>query len=155
MEIPDYVYPAIIGAIAAVVTNILFFEYRFHKEKQRDFLKRQIEELLLPLYIKMHEYDCEMDYNDMQEGTQTLGTIVRNDKDIKKIAIEKLNLATPKLSKLLLEFMRYRFFDFDHNILWDGVDDDVVGELRQEVINEYEQKRKEYQYMNPWWQFWR
>jgi len=116
----------------------------------------QIDELLLPLYIKMHEIDCEMDYNDIQEVTLTLGTIVRGDKHIKKIAIEKLNLAPPKLSKLLLEFMRYRFFDVDHNIVYDKEEDEKnMEELRKEIINEYEQKVKEYQYMNPWWKFWK
>lgn len=108
MEIPDYFFPAIIGAIGAVVTNVIYFEYRLYKEKRLDFLKTQMDELLLPLFIKMKFFESQMQFNEAFEGytePDIYKTITEEDKDIEKIANKKLNLATPKLSKLLLGYL--------------------------------------------------
>ena len=159
MEIPDYFFPAIIGAIGAVVTNIIYFEYRFYKERRLDFLKMQIDELLLPLFIKMKFFESQMLFNEAFEGytePDIYKTITEKDEDIRNIVKEKLNLATPKLSKLLLDFINYQYINASGS--FEHVEGHIVSnnflELKQEVINEYEQKVKEYQNMNPWWQFW-
>jgi hypothetical protein len=149
--IADYVYPAIIGIIAALATNIIFFEHRFYKEKQSNFLKIQIDELLLPLYIKMKQFEGKMEFNRDLDVSWEM--IIEDDADIKKIAIEKLNFANKKLSKLLLDFINYRYLnDGIRNVESDIVVENFL-ELKQEVFNEYEQKVEEYQNMKPWWHF--
>ncbi|SNQ60373.1 hypothetical protein [Candidatus Methanoperedens nitratireducens] len=74
--------------------------------------------------------------------------------DIKKIAIEKLNLANQKLSTLLLDFITYQFLNDE---VMRRVETKVVIqnflELKQVVYNEYEQTVKEYQNIK-WWKFW-
>lgn len=154
--ITDYVIPAIIGIIAALATNILFFEYQFYKEKKLEFLKTQIDELLLPLFIKMKYFDNLMEYNrDFDVSWDMILEKEDEDlEDIKKIAIEKLNLANQKLSTLLLDFITYQFLNDE---VMRRVETKVVIqnflELKQVVYNEYEQTVKEYQNIK-WWKFW-
>lgn len=150
--------PAIIASLIAIIftlaTNIIYFNYRFQREKQRDFIKMQIDELLLPLYIKMKSIENQrqfqidfIGYNDALDEIQYYQTISEKDEYIRNIAIEKLNLAPSKLSKLLLDFINYQYRNdsgsFEH------IDRHIVVnnfiELRNEVFKEYEHKVKEYQ----------
>lgn len=163
MEPTDYINPAIIGIILALLTNIFYFEYRFNKEKKSDFIKKQIDELLLPLFIEMKSIENKMQFNEDFRGYldgmdigEFYNTIAEEDKNIWNIAKTKLNLATPTLSKLLLDFNNYQYRNDEGS--FKHVEPGIVGKnfekLQHEVFNEYEQKVKEYQNMKPWWHFW-
>jgi hypothetical protein len=147
------IFPAIIGIIAALVTNIFIFEHQFFKEKQRDFLKMQIEELLLPLFIKMKQ-DI-FDFNDIDIPISQEFKIAMDDTDLLKTIKEKLHLANPKLSLLLLEFINNQYL---YDKFYSGKPETIkknILEIKKEVFSEYEQKVKEYQNMKLWWQFWK
>jgi len=82
--------------------------------------------------------------------------LIAKDEDINKIIGKKLNLADPKLSKLLLNFIDYQYLNDEHVQLVSSKE--VIKnflDLKQVIFDEYEQKVKEYQTMKPWWQFWR
>lgn len=162
MEITDYLIPAIIGIIGALATNIIYFEHQFYKEKQLNFLKTQIDELLLPLFIQMKFIESQMQlqndflgYVDAYDEIEFYKTITEKDEDIRNLANKKLNLAPSKLSKLLLNFINYQYRNASGS--FEHVDRHIVVnnfiELQHEVFNEYEQKVKEYQNIKPWWHF--
>ncbi len=156
--ISDNVIAAFIGAVGAISVNVIYNEYRLYKEKRLDFLKMQIGELLLPLFIRINELDSRMKFNEDFEGI-SWETITENEKEIQKIAIENLNLANSRLSSLLLSFINYKYLN-DPDIGIRYVKSDVVNEnyieLRQAIRDEYCHKVKEYQNMinKPWWKVW-
>ncbi|MFA4958017.1 MAG: hypothetical protein WC556_13700 [Candidatus Methanoperedens sp.] len=156
--------PVLIGVLAALATNILFFDHQFYKEKQRDFIKKQIVELLLPLFHKMKSIENQrqlqrnfMGYDDALDEIQYYLTISENDKYIGEIATKNLYLAPSKLSTLILNYINYQ--DRNASGAFEHVDKHIVvnnfKELQSEVFKEYEQKVKEYHTLKLWWQFWK
>ena len=142
--ISDYLIPALIGASSAIAVNIIYYEYRFNKEKKSEFLKMQLTELLLPLYVRFKNIESEaIATTDDMYGFRD---IISKDAEIKKIAANKLYLANSKLAHLLLEFLNNQYMINGYII--EIKDDDLIknyGELKQVIFDEYNQKVVEYQ----------
>ena len=88
------------------------------KENKIKFLKEQITELLLPLFIYFKDIesihtdaftDKEFPYNFRGDDIENFMTKLTEDNKIYKIVSNKLYLASPKLSKLLLTSVNYQY----------------------------------------------
>lgn len=144
--INGYIIPAmsgVFGAISAISANIIYYKYRFNKEKKLEFLKMQLTELLLPLYIRFKNIESETyAYIDDKD---TFLELLSKDAEIKKIAVDKLYLADSKLAHLLLEFLNNQYAI---DSLMKIKDEDIIKnyeELKQVIFDEYNQKVEEYQ----------
>lgn len=141
--INDYIISALIGALSAISVDRISYKYRFEKEKKLEFLKMQLTELLLPLYISFKNIESET--NAYIDDKDTFLELLSKDTEIKKIAADKLYLADSKLAHLLLEFLNNQYaIDSLMNIK----DEDIIKnyeELKQVIFDEYNQKVEEYQ----------
>lgn len=156
----SYLVPASIGAFFGILVNIIFYEYRFFKEKKLEFLKTQLTELLVPLYIFFNNIDDELSlidpFGDMP------GEVIKylsNEIDLKDFPNNKFYLASPKLFSLLLKFIYhqttlkkrdYHYYWVDYEITPSllPTDEEIIknyDELWSELGKEYEHKMKEYQ----------
>lgn len=141
--IPEYLITVLIGTVGAIIGNIIYYEHRFHKEKNLEFLKMQITDLLLPLYINLKDIESNTVQNN--DCGSFLDRIWR-DTEIKKIATNKLYLADSKLAHSLLEFLNNQYVvnSSDRNFSCENIKENFE-ELKQEVFNEYDRKVEEYQ----------
>ena len=108
----DYIsliIPAFIGAIFAIFVNIIYYEYRFSKEKKLEFLKMQITDLLLPLYIFFYNIEKELSIKKVNKKDNSELIKYLTKIDTKNIPTDKLYLAGQKMSELLLDFIHYQY----------------------------------------------
>lgn len=156
--VSDIEISAFIGAISAVIVNLIFFIYTTGIKNKRDFLKRQIGDLLLPLYIHFDLIDSE--YIDRVTDTYRANTdeaeeefvkALIEDEEIKKIVAKNLYLASKDLSRILLQFFELQYaYNFGLN---PSSDSEYMlnhyEELRKTITKEYYEKVKLYQ-KNYW-----
>ncbi len=147
---------ALIGAIVATIANYIYYRKTTHKENTKQFLKEQITELLLPLFIYFE--DIESVYMDTFTD-KTFPDNLRGDNEedfmnklldntIYKIVSEKLYLASPKLSRLLLTFVNYQYaYNYDEmdKIEYPNYILEQYIELKKTVAEEYHEKITLYQ----------
>lgn len=162
VDYESLIIPAFIGAIFGILVNIIYYEYQFSKEKKAEFLKMQITELLLPLYLFFYNIEKELSIRDPSgEDTSELIKYLSNEIDLKNIPTNKLYLANPKLSDLLLDFLHYQYVLARRETSYLWVTDEGVREnydkLWQEIRVEYKQKVEEYQrkFEGKEWLFWK
>ncbi len=154
----DILISASIGAIFAIIVNLIFFMYTTYIRNKRDFLKRQIGDLLLPLYIHFYHLDSETidpvtdTYRaNTDEAEEEFVKVLIEDEEIEKIVAKNLYLASQDLSRLLLQFLELQYaYDFGLNA---GSDSEYIlknyEELRKTIYGEYHEKVKLYQ-KNYW-----
>lgn len=156
--VSDITISALIGAIVAIIVNLIIFIYTTYIRNKRDFLKRQISDLLLPLYFHIHLIDSEnIDRvtNTFRKNTgggeEAFMKVLIEDKEIKKIAAKNLLLASQDLSSLLLEFLELQY------AYESGLDDCYDSKyilknyenLRKTIYKDYNEKKELYQ-KNYW-----
>ena len=141
--IPEYLITVLIGTVGAIIGNIIYYQYRFHKEKKLEFLKMQITDLLLPLYINLKDIESNTAQNNDWDSFLDR---IWGDTEIKKISTNKLYLADSKLAHSLLEFLNNQYVvnTSDRHFKSENIKENFE-ELKQEIFNEYDRKVEEYQ----------
>jgi len=100
----DYITALFSGFVVAIV-NIAYYIYDSHKKNKNEFLKQQITELLLPLFIQFKNMDIENPPELWYIDTKSELMVFFKNKEIKKILTDKLYLASPDLAHRLLEYI--------------------------------------------------
>ncbi len=149
--ISDYltlIIPGLVGGIVVAFGNIVYYKYTSDMENKRTFLKLQITDMLLPLYIHFKRVER---YYEVSKDIDWLYKFLREDTKIEEIMTDKLHLAGQKLSSLLLEFLQYQYeYQLDYEI---SKNPDIISEkfvkncseLRDIIYKEYEEKKEQYQ----------
>lgn len=143
-DIEYLIYPIVLGALSGIFVNIIFYEYRFKKEKNLEYSKMQLTELLLPLFI--HFKNIESESYAFIETDENFLKLLEEDTEIKKIASDKLFLANSELAYLLLEFLNNQYAISRYSNLRIK-DEDIIKnyeKLRDVIFNEYNKKVKAY-----------
>lgn len=142
----------ILVAILAILGNIIYFEYRFKKERRKDILKKRLVNLLLPLYyilkndeLLVHAWiNSDADPYDYESDKPE-----RLLKDLAEIIKENLYLADDELHKNCLMFIEWAYkgdtrerFQRVHN--GKLAEDKILEEFRDIVYKKYNEAKKEY-----------
>lgn len=144
------IVPGLVVGIAVVIGNIIgniiYYKYTSSKEKNIKFLKMQITELLLPLYVELKNWESSA---EALRGYPILEGCGINKGIIDETITKKLYLASPKLSNLLLEYLNCEYLRAnsvyrDAPIDYQKIIDDYE-ELKATIFKEYEKKVREYQ----------
>lgn len=143
-DVEYLIYPIVFGALSGIFVNIIFYEYRIKKEKQLEYSKMQLTELLLPLYINFKNIESES--SAFISSDDTFLKLLEEDKEIRKIASNKLFLANSELAYLLLEFLNNQYAISEYSNLSIKNEDIIKNyeKLRDVIFDEYNKKVEEY-----------
>lgn len=142
----------ILVATLGVIGNIIYFEYRFKKERRKEILRKRLINLLLPLYYTLKDdelvihawlnseadpYEYESDKPERLLG------------GLQKIIKENLYLADDELHESCTMFIEWAYkadknerFQRVHD--GDLAEDNVLKKLVEMVYKKYNETRKEY-----------
>jgi hypothetical protein len=147
--ISDYltlIIPGLIGGIVVAAGNIIYYKITSSVENKRTFLKCQITDLLLPLYIHLNRIHSENidNFNEFRENSDFVKVLLK-DEEITNIAAKNVYLASQDLSPLLLEFLHLQYdCKFEPNESYEHLLDNYL-ELKDTVFKEYEEKKEQYE----------
>lgn len=143
-DVEYLIYPIVFGALSGIFINIIFYEYRIKKEKQLEYSKMQLTELLLPLYINFKNIESES--SAFISSDDTFLKLLEEDKEIRKIASNKLFLANSELAYLLLEFLNNQYAISEYSNLSIKNEDIIKNyeKLRDVIFDEYNKKVEGY-----------
>lgn len=140
-----------IGVIVATIGNYIYYLKTTHTENKINFLKEQITDLLLPLFIlfqrieseNMATFTMESFPDNLREDKETFVNFLIEDNEIEKIVYNKLYLASPKLSFLLLRFINHQYAYSNDEM--DKIEEskyilEKYIELKETIYNEYKEK---------------
>jgi len=144
----------IIVAILGVIGNIIYFEYRFKKERKKEISKERLIKLLLPLYIILKTDELEELAWQKNENTDLYEYHADKPKrlfsPIKDILDKNLYLADDELQLFSLLFIEWTYredsgarFQELHNDMR-LIQDEILDDFRSMVYRKYNEQRKKY-----------
>jgi len=142
----------ILVATLGVIGNIIYFEYRFKKERRKEILRKRLTNLLLPLYhtlkddeLVIHAWlNSEADPYEYESDKpeRLLG-------GLQKIIKENIYLADDELHESCIMFIEWAYkadknerFQRVHD--GDLAEDNVLKKFVEMVYRKYNEARKEY-----------
>lgn len=145
--------PISLVALLGVVGNIIYFEYRFKKERHKEILVKKLTNLLLPLYftLKNDEFVLQayLHHDSADPYEYESDKPKRLLKNLSKIIKENIYLADDELHGACLMFMEWAYssnaderFQRMHEAAL--VEDKILENFRDIVFKKYIETRNKY-----------
>jgi hypothetical protein len=148
----------LVGSAATLGINWYLFRVQYYTKRRDDLLKKQLEELLLPLYMAVQEerfdWRALLSSNSVYTPEEWLTDAPKRLKRIRKVIRRRLHLADGPLHKGCLEFLEWLERNFDSeerfqrvtNMVMRGEEDldQALVRFKRVVEEEYKRKRELY-----------
>jgi len=145
--------PIIIVATLSLMGNILYFNYRFKKERKKELLRETLTQLLLPLYVILKRDELEFyewqnnDDADMAEYASDMPERLMSK--VYPIIEKNLHLADSDLFTGCLQFLEWGHRS-DSNQRFQRIhtgalkEDRVLDEFKELIYSKFAYARKDY-----------